>query len=235
MKIISGFKDYYDFVSYIYGGGDPKLVYLRTKVADSKEPGNNALTYQIDGSNVPPFPIFKEKNMPWQFKWCVLNGKFYLLVKRAKFQDDFGNWHFDFDKGYNGYTLLTKSHPCTQKLRPWNSGPYYSKQFDVKDVMGISEQWGTKLAKIVGAPAFTISYLSRFNPNTYVDSIIPNLGELGFGSLFSPEKLYQEIAMFLGNVIRESPDANPPASISDKDRLKQRGFDPVTSFRGKVK
>ena len=41
MKIISPFKDYYDRIAGKYGGGDPRLVYKRTKIQgqDTKDRG----------------------------------------------------------------------------------------------------------------------------------------------------------------------------------------------------
>jgi hypothetical protein len=44
--------------------------------------------------------------------------------------------------------------------------------------------------------------------------------------------MYQEIAMFLTS-LRDNPDSLPPAKVSDKDRLTQKGFDAKISFRGK--
>ena len=37
MKIISKFKDYYDFIGRKYGGGDPKVVYKRREIGFDKK------------------------------------------------------------------------------------------------------------------------------------------------------------------------------------------------------
>lgn len=175
MKIISGFKDYYDYVAFMYGGGDPNLVYLRTKVANSKEPGNDTLQYDFSG-HIPQFPKFRERDAPWAFKWCVLNGRFYLLAQRSKFQLSNGMWHFDFNKGYIGYSLVTENHPCLKDCRPWDTGIYYDydKKFDLNSIIGVEDK-GFQLSKMVGTPAFTICDASSHRSPVYVDSIIPNL------------------------------------------------------------
>lgn len=54
---------------------------------------------------------------------------------------------------------------------------------------------------------------------------------LGFESLKpEAERIYQDIAYCLGNVITNRNE--PPDAISDKNKIEQAGFDYVTSFRG---
>jgi hypothetical protein len=60
---------------------------------------------------------------------------------------------------------------------------------------------------------------------------LPRLGELGFAAIFSAEQAYQNLSYFVGNYLRDSADLNPPAAVSDRDRIVQHGFDLKKSFR----
>jgi len=57
----------------------------------------------------------------------------------------------------------------------------------------------------------------------------PNLQEFGFMRVMPAETVYQEIDMFLGNILVK--DIMPPLYQSDIDKLTAHGFDPKTSFR----
>ena len=48
MKIISPFKDYYDWVAGKYGGGDARLVYKRTKI-EGKNTKNRSMHDIVSG------------------------------------------------------------------------------------------------------------------------------------------------------------------------------------------
>jgi hypothetical protein len=86
-----------------------------------------------------------------------------------------------------------------------------------------------KLHKHIQAPVFVIN--SNYWRNFNIDTDIPILKDSGIASIISPEKMYQDISYFIGNVLKDNPDTLPPVNISDKDKLTQAGFDAKMSFR----
>lgn len=245
MKIVSNFKDYYDYVEYLYSpeGGDERLPFFRSKV-DKTRDGNEGLVFNFAKVLGFPYVSFRSQyyhkgNMekfPWRFKWCVVNGKYYLLVADAEL-NAFGAYCKSEAAylSYKPYKLLKQQHPCFPHLASgtrWLSGGY-NDRLSIEGAIGVHSDILVTLSKQVGSPIFTIR---EWSPNTVtVDNQIPNLGQLGFAALIPPEQMYQETAMFYGNTMRDTPDNNPPATVSDKDRLIQKGFDAKFSFRGKVR
>lgn len=245
MKIVSNFKDYYDYVEYLYSpeGGDERLPLFRSKVDKTKD-GNEGLVFNLTGIRNLPYVSFRSQyyhkggleRFPWRLKWCVVNGKYYLLVTDAKL-NAFGAYCRSEAAylSYKPYKLLKQQHPCFPHLTSgtrWLSGGY-NDSLSIEGAIGVHSDILVTLSKQVGSPIFTIREWS--SNSVTVDNQIPNLGQLGFAALIPPEQMYQETAMFYGSVMRDTPDNNPPVAVSDKDRLIQKGFDAKVSFRGKVK
>ena len=150
--------------------------------------------------------------------FCVLNGKAYPVVRK---------WTGDkLYPTYRPWKLLTANHPFIGFYLGQN------KHSDLRAKEQI-ERWlnpreSTNLIQVsrrVKQPAFVM--LER----DCVYGRLPRLGELGFGILFSPEQTYQNLSQFVGNYLRDSPDLKPPATVSDRDRITQHGFDLKRSFR----
>jgi hypothetical protein len=242
MKILSRFTDYYDYVEYLYSpeGGDPENVYNRV-ITESR--------IQVKG-NIPiylqPAPLIGKKrgysgwhDFPWRYKWCVVCGRLYLLVRDGASNpvDRFGQ---DSTRGdLSGFKLITENHPSWEKTgrRSWTNEKIVPRMY-----IGSENETCHRIAKQISAPVFIIhafhnqNYIHSTGQYNYVvdlDPKVPNLGQLGFASIVSPERMYQEIAMYLPN-LKENPDNQPPTKVSDKDRLVQKGFDSKVSFRGKL-
>lgn len=251
MKIKSNFKDYYDYVEYLSSpeGGDPSVTYRRFRLGDPKESGYGYEQSSYEAFKVlprvpDPLPkwIDKERGFdskdvfPLVFRWCAVCDKFYLLVADAKPSD---NYDPNYYEGYKNFKLATETHPVWQYTS--YPGPYLFGDLGLTKrdkiswgkFVGIKSDGAVKLCKEFGTPAILVK------PSTYgdypakVSRILPNLGALGFASIIPADRMYQEIAMFVGNILRDSPDLAPPATVSDKERLVQRGFDLKSSFRGK--
>jgi hypothetical protein len=246
MKIISNFKDYYDYIEFLYSpeGGDERLRFFRSKIDKTKD-GNEGLTVELSERirSIPDIP-YKDKyyangNMskfPWVLKWCVVNGKYYLLVADAVL-DSLGGYCKSEAAylGFKPYKLLRQDHPAFSHLAC--TGHWFrasSERLKEVDIVGVPSDTLTELSKEIGSPIFSIRGWTNGKSVT-VDNQIPNLGHLGFAALTPPEQMYQELAMYYGNVMRDSPDNSPPITVSDKDRLIQKGFDSKLSFRGKTK
>lgn len=220
MRIKSSYKDYYDHIAHIYGGGDPRVVYARDKITNTK----------IDNATVNDYPLryLSIKNTALEgteFRWCIVAGKYYLLVK---------NETADFHLFTKEKHPILFSYLCTNEKK-WFRYPENEKY---SEFVGKEDDNLLELSRTVGAPVFSVILQERQQYHKYdvtVSADIPNLSKLGFASLIPPEQMYQDIAYFIGNKINKNPDIEPPAKVSDKDRIKQYGFDLKTSFRHPVK
>jgi hypothetical protein len=52
----------------------------------------------------------------------------------------------------------------------------------------------------------------------------PVLGEIGLAKLIPPEQMYQDLAYFVGNLMFNSPDIEPPVELSNKQKIHQSWF-----------
>jgi hypothetical protein len=57
----------------------------------------------------------------------------------------------------------------------------------------------------------------------------PKLSSLGMPGYLDPKQLYQELAMFVGNVL--NPVEQPPSNMKDIEKVASHGFDKKVSFR----
>jgi hypothetical protein len=236
MKIISRFKDYYDYVAKIYGGGDPKIVYLRDRIGEIQNIGSLTLVQDKDfifdhnlnyetiwGNN-----LFKKA---YTFKLLIVAGKAYILI--AKNCDDKGlisplNFVL-FD--------ITKHTDAIKEI--WSGSTKVNIIQYINDLNLFERTKLLQISRVVGHPVFIISkcvqgdYMSPYRYKTIitVEGDCPILKNYNFSTLISPELLYQEIAYFVGNLMNNSPDINPPIEVSNDNRLIQHGFDIKQSFR----
>lgn len=255
MRIKSTFKDYYDYVEFLYNpqGGDRSETYLRgtiqvqdpSKIYVPADPvfDDGLLRVEVEGS-IPRYPIFVDArgydsygDFPWKFRWCSFCGKLYLLV--ADYKEDKSN---PFLSRYGNYYVVREDHPVLDQVSATRWGwkrerPVYSSIF------GAFSETCVNLSRLLNTPVFLIERFEEkrtaYNSDikgtckVVVNPEVPHLGKLGFPAFLPPEQAYQEISMFMGQ-LRDNPDRNPPVKVSDKDRLVQKGFDAKTSFRGKV-
>lgn len=224
MKIISNFKDYYDWVAQRYGGGDPLNVWLRR---DTTNPDMFGLGVTFPDLEVPDTGLSsyswreKDADQGWELDFCVLNGVAYPTVRK---------WTGRLlEKEFEPYKVLRPNSPFVDfYLKARDPSRYYqlSAKQQIQDWLNptVSPHL-IKISQLVHQPAFVIT-----GPNS-VSGQLPRLGELGFAALFSAEQTYQNLSYFVGNYLRDSADLNPPAAVSDRDRIVQHGFDLKRSFR----
>jgi len=232
MKILSKFKDYYDYVEYLYSqeGGDPANTYVRRDLESKDEYSSDYFSIGVKGE-IPSKPLPKadrywgRKPDPflWAYKWCSVCGKLYLLVTEEP-----GVFN-------PKYKLITETHPSLDLVYSRSPINWY-KEPTIKELIGVPNPACVEISRKLQIPVFLLEdhhYKHLREPfHITINRTVPNLGELGFASIIPAEQMYQEIAMFLTS-LRDSPDSLPPVDISDKDRLTQKGFDAKVSFRGK--
>lgn len=210
MIIKSPFKDYYDFVAHQFGGGDPRVVYVRNRLKPLYHTAGQAYP---DSLVVNTEYLCEDDMRPQEFRygidftkcsWLVICGKRYLLVEE------------------NLYDLNSKPQ-------------MYSEEKNRKRYIGSLSRAFVDVAKQLRTPVFiveSIGYSRKVGrSHVLVSTEIPILKNTGIASLISPYQMYQDIAYFVGNTLNDNPDITPPASVGEKDRIVGHGFDLKQSFR----
>lgn len=216
MKIISKFKDYYDYVAGKYGGGDPLVRYERKDLLNNEYEVKGRLPFKYSykltlKTDEPAFPLLIVMNNAYP----IVNDKVYVFDDEDTNRKLFQNAHITYSETFN----LSKN----KEVRYQQKLEILKNRFKNKT---------TGFCKAVGQPVFLLGHSENIGSRNYfsVFNKIPNLGELGFASIIPPEQLYQELAFFIGNILKTT---EPIIEVSNKDKILQAGFDLKTSFRGK--
>jgi len=220
VKIISNFKDYYDYIPHLSGGGDPKIVFVRPRV-------NHDLPDRVDLSSFGG-EIFR--------KICQLNdflGQDYssqlVVVGDRIFYFTMYDPLLKPELKERDYLIITKTIIDKAGSR---YGRYKSK-FYLPDLINHQDSDLIALCKHIGHPVFSL-FSSGRGSEWEVGEVAPNLGNLGIASYIDAEIMYQNLSYFVGNLMHDSPDISPPVELSNRDRILKHGFDLKTSFRGKI-
>ena len=221
MKIISKFKDYYDYVAFQYGE-DPLIRYNRQPIDNDTE-----LLSDIDKQlwyKSCYFPSRHNNDPAFRFKWLVINAKLYLL----------------YSENMQPYKVLTSE--------------MYTGIINTGDISSFNSSWATRvypylsgysfyigndrlynelveLSRKLNAPVFEIGETSFGEILSNNKCKVPVLSELGIASIIPPDQLFQELAYFIGNIMKDTPDTNPPVVIDNDLRIEGHGFDLKKSFR----
>ena len=206
MKIISSFKDYYDYVAHVYGQ-DNSIVYTRNYLTEPTDQGSRLPeVIRLEGAH----QFYFHSNMyESKLSWLCFCGKPYPL--------------------FRGVLADENTPEFAPLLKPLKYGWFRSDRSRLKDMIGIRSRVLVELSKQLNAPVFTFTggYPDRFT----IQPSVPKLGEIGFVKILSAEQAYQELSYFLGNEIHDSPDLAQPFVITDKEKIVSHGFDMKQSFR----
>ncbi len=224
MKIKSRFKDYYDYVAHLYGGGDERVTYVREPLSD------DLTSVLIKGNIAFNSPGLDEHKS--QVKWLVINGRVYTIVAVC---DELGQC--------GPYKLFTKEN-FDEKLLDRISIRYRYRRYLAED--RLAPKWeryfgekeneiAIELSKIIQHPVFVVESCEH-NWDTKTTRIvfgknIPILSEYGINHHIQPEQLYQDIAYYVSNKMVSSPDLEVHDNMTDKEKIVQHGFDLKQSFR----
>lgn len=231
MKIITNYKDYYDHVAFMYGGGDPKIVYVR--------PHRLKEVPYIKCNSKDEFLVNGVK-----YKCNFLHNVGRLHNHRSEWTKTRNGWEWVSD----GVMGIVIGDIGFTKIKTPNDVDYrFVKDEDLKD-SGVTKLYGrfswdkmkveeliyfkdptlVNVCREIGTSVFSFS-VSRVGFN--VDELMPNLGKLGIPSFITANEMYQHLSYFIGNTINESPDMMKPVKIPDKIKIESHGFDYKTSFR----
>lgn len=226
MIIKSQFRDYYDHVAHVYGGGDPSVVYDRNRLRPLDDSGF-AHAFPVNMDRVSSERYYGNTGH-YHSKWLVIAGKYYHFKKQVG--DPSAEFVLQYDMAVKEKTAKQIAY---DKLLMRNG--YWRR----KEENRIDEAKETlKLSRKIGAPVFMIdrAEVSRTGKgyDYWIESAVPTLKNLGIASIISPEQIYQDIAYYIGNVMKDSPDMAPPTVLTDKEKIVQHGFDLKKSFRHRI-
>lgn len=246
MKIKSNFKDYYDFVGHQYGGGDPMTTYVRDRIAPLRRfCGHGDVLEDGVTVTVSSFPgLLKTYSMgDYRCGVLVCAGRGYLVVKKRT--DPLCLYAVrDMRTPYKPdpeYRILSRTeHPdLVETIEKGTRIQSFlnERSRTVEDYLGVPSEGFVEASRMLKAPVFMIEHVSAANNGVtlHVSGKIPVLANLGLSARVPPEQMFQELAYFIGNVMKVSPDLAPPVVVGDKDRIIQHGFDLKTSFRTRKK
>ncbi len=210
MRIVSGFKDYYDFPTSFYGV-DEKRVYVRTreKLEDSKAKnkwdihGKKKLI--VDIKDHQPGDIIS-RTVGWFFTVAFCNNLYqgYYSEVSKKFI-------------YNVDDLPELARKYIMETGYW----WRRKTLKVGDYF---KPEPTNINKLIEAPVMVMSpnHVDRAGGDVKNE----NLGLYHFGRVIEPTRAYQEVYTWIGY---KEPEM--PKDPKDMYRFEAKGFDKKTSFR----
>jgi hypothetical protein len=227
MIIQSKFKDYYDFCANIFGGGDPKVVYSRGRLApiDARYGSLVETKLTVETAECPllsPTAFnhrYAQRNWDTEVAYLIVAGKLYLLSRQRG----------ELWIGQKPYRIANEKDDLF-KLNPWSSR---ATSFGIE--ARVEHPFLIELSRLVGGPVFVIEEITWTAHNrsakVTVQGQCPILKDLGMASIVPANTMYQDLAYFMGNLMHNTPDVNPPAVLSEKERIVKAGFDLKQSFR----
>jgi len=231
MIIRSRFKDYYDFVAGTYGGGDPRIVYVRDRIEPLDRgmfggvPMETWKRVQVDQAPIsdPAVPIWGQQE--FTLRCLVIAGKGYLLYRPGS--------PFLRTRDLNGLRVVEPQFIEKKiKLRyHWEAKKWLDS---VLEWHGKETKALVELCRLVKAPVFVIESIERAYKGKVAIAIYgqcPILNNLGIPALIPPTEMYQTLAYFMGNLMHVSPDKAPPVEVSNEQKILKGGFDTRWSFR----
>lgn len=205
MKILSKYKDYYDYLSGIWGE-DPKLTLDRREFDEpeffSTHP--QKIRLYICGQIIEGF---------WD------GEKFYFgeaLIKFGKVNDPSKHrWFF-----------VRESHDDTK---------YVSFEFKGNHEFARTEHYNVNIEPCIDTKNVNVKENCPILMGKYTDKYYryPILSKMNVGSMLKPEVIYQMLIDWLSE--RNNKAENRPDTRNDVEKLLSKGFDKKNSFRPKIK
>ena len=214
MRIFSKFRDYYDCIAGAVGF-DPTIIYNRElRHEEYMEPIGCSMIYTTNGFHALSLEVYK-------FLIC---GKEYTIIEASHTCGELGEVEY-----------CTSKKEVERFLEKYNQNVKHEIRIDNRygfNIDRLLEQWFSdkdieKLHIKYNSPILSI-YEENFYCGKKIIEVNTKLDEFNFAKIIEPYVLFQEIEMYLGNVLCNVE--NGDVQISDKDMIKQKGFNDA-SFR----
>lgn len=228
MRIISPFRDYYDRIANQYGGGDPKVTYVRPV----NGPYSAEIPSKIPSPIVPDFNLAVKEFIGDSREYNILSvaGRGWLMITDSRTK---ASRIIDPPDEAFGFTVNAKG----KRVRNWGGKHRVFVTLSNFEI-GVENPWLVEISKSLSkqrpVPVFSISGFDRRNEWLTLTERTPRLADVGLPSILPPEHVYQEIAYFIGNVLTQTPDTRPPVDIDNKHKILAAGFDLKQSFRHRM-
>lgn len=201
MKIISKYKDYYDYLAGI-NGIDEKLILDRSKFTPTPT------IYSLDEGKLYTFHV-----CGLRIEVIYTNEQFYCGELLKKIELPWNRNKYDF-----GYSKKVETHALVRLQKGTAIVARFPYKLNIKDEENINEILQCPILIETGYGG-DISYQQK----TY--SKFPVLKDYNIGSVLSPEKIWNMLYDFLA----KSKDI--PNTQTDKQKIIGKGFDYKHSFR----
>lgn len=209
MIIVSNFKDFYDWVAGTYY--DEKLKYVRK--TDRKEIDRQyyIANFERDGENTAEYSIL------------FIFGKAYPIVI-TEVQKTKPSKDIPYPEKVRRVFFVTDQHEFDRAVKHLTkhnllSGlGYWRKTKADRFRRWVNEKQHT-VSKYNDFPFYVLGY------NYLIEN--PCLLDYGAAKFFDPVQFYQELAMWIGQHMHQEDIVE----IADKNKVEQKGFDPVYGFR----
>lgn len=218
MKILSKYKDYYDYLRGVYGE-DEKLI-LDRRQSDSFKPRPAFIQkFRLDSAVEAPQPFSV------RIGTMIVDGVYY----KESFY--YGKDLLQFKWEYSYYDSHLRNN--------------FPEHVDNKNAM-LFEFWYrkyiNKIMLLQTAPytihtsnpiAIEILWLTGIRENPVKKYTYPILKDIGLASIIPPHDVWVELTTYLAQLVTTN---EPPVPIGDDNiRIQSHGFDTKTSFRPKMK
>ena len=232
MRIISKFKDYYDCIMGQYGI-DNSIIYKRN---------NEIIKLDRNDTFIFTHKLFKQETCSY-YKPNITKDNMNILPKFVWFCGKIYVYYMInyYDNGLEVTNYVYDKDEIFKLFETYNSS--YTKPKEIKRKIALFK---TEYERINGSkilndlfitfntPIFALSFDTKWN---YFSANLrgrichvelnPNLKDIQFYKLFNPVDAFQELSMFIGNVLTNTAEI---PQIDEKYRMAQRGLD-KTSFR----
>lgn len=238
MRIIARIPDFYDYVGTAYGySNDPMApIYRREKeieFTDAQQASLNKIKKEdLPGMHTNRYGFFMGacdaihtptgRKVSVSRQWLVVGERMFTIRRVSAYTDS-------TTEPFVELSVLQD----TGDLTPINK---YTEDFlldpshRISSIQGEPQQLALQLLQIIRHPVFMIVPLG--NNKLTVDSVVPNLKNLGISEWITPEQCYQDISYALTNLINPNPDRfGAVTTQTDTDRAVAHGFDKRISFR----
>lgn len=239
MKIISKYKEYYDYISKQYGE-DEKVVFNRPTII--KFPDSFYKDEKIYNSHLYKIIHSKIINYNWSdikmINYCrhIISGRnrneaYKILIFCSK----------PYLYRYNIFTKEIKYINKNNLIEEGESNgvqritiDYYRNELErYSNFLETENPFFIKMSKTLRLPYFFIDpQFAKVRNIMYIQTYneMPNLIDLEFYNLYSADQCWQEIYNFISNNFLS---LDPPIELSNEERIVKAGFDKKISFRGK--